>query len=204
MNLKVKHQITENTLRGGVTPETNSGVTNGLLKANSAVAISRVGVRVTTSWSTVVVRRLLVLVATVVRRVVLLFRSLQIHTRLVGFHSLDGSSLNSTACHEVEFSLGTKVLKVFARIKEDVHLFNIILGKLFQRSSWFTSDGDTEDTIPNSPNWTLLPISNCSTRQEQVSLTTPFTVPRVNTPLWSEMCFTKSSKVSTFLTWFLA
>ena len=146
MNLKVKHQITENTLRGEVTPETKSGVTDWLFKVNLVVAVSCIVASIATCWSTVAVKRLLVLVATVVRRVVLLFGCLQVHARLVGFHSLDGSSLNSPACHEVEFSLGTKVLKVFARIKEDVHLFYIILRKLFQRSSWFTSDGDAEDT----------------------------------------------------------
>lgn len=45
--------------------------------------------------------------------------------------------------------------------------------------------------LPNSASCTFLPSRSIFTRHSHMSEITPFTVPRVNTPLWSAMCFTK-------------
>ena len=58
--------------------------------------------------------------------------------------------------------------------------------------------------VPSSPSCILLPLSSCSTRHSHMSESTPFTVPRENTPLWSAMCLENFSSVHTSDTWFLA
>ena len=140
MNLKVKHQFAENTLRGEVTPETKSGVTDGLLKANSAVAVSRVGARVATcilaatalggiilaGW--LVVTRAFLLVGSR-----LLLGSLQIHGILAGLLSLERSSLGSTTCHGLELSLADQVLEVNTWGEDNVHSLDVVGRELLHR-----------------------------------------------------------------------
>ena len=67
--------------------------------------------------------------------------------------------------------------------------FLMLLSVNFFRSS-APSEPIEIQKLPNSASCTFLPSRSISTRHSHISAITPFTVPRVNTPLWSAMCLT--------------
>ena len=70
--------------------------------------------------------------------------SRQVNDGISGFLRFQSGVWGRTACHRIKFGAVNQVLEVLPRIEQDVHRFDVLGGKLFERGCSNAAERETE------------------------------------------------------------